>query len=74
MTIAAKQEITRLVKASLNTASVSPNARTPKSQSTNAPKPTSSAKNSMQKDEFLDLWENRNDQLRNLGIRLVPLE
>ena len=32
------------------------------------------AKDSMQKDEFLDLWENRNDQLRNLGIKLVPLE
>ena len=28
----------------------------------------------MSKDEFLDLWENRNDQLRNLGIKLVPLE
>ena len=32
------------------------------------------AKNSMPKDDFLDLWENRNDQLRNLGIKLVPLE
>ena len=32
------------------------------------------AKNSMSKDDFLDLWEDRNDQLRNLGIRLVPLE
>ena len=30
--------------------------------------------NSIPKDDFLDLWENRNDQLRNLGIKLVPLE
>lgn len=32
------------------------------------------AKSSMPRADFLDLWEDRNDQLRNLGIRLVPLE
>ena len=32
------------------------------------------AKGSMPKDDFLDLWENRNDQLRNLGRKLVPVE
>ena len=28
----------------------------------------------MSHDGFLAFWEERNDQLRNLGIRLVPLE
>jgi hypothetical protein len=27
----------------------------------------------MPQDEFLAFWEEKNDQLRNLGIRLVPL-
>jgi hypothetical protein len=26
------------------------------------------------RDAYLSLWEEKNDQLRNLGIRLVPLE
>jgi hypothetical protein len=28
----------------------------------------------MSQDDFIALWEGRNDQLRNLGIKLVPLE
>ena len=32
------------------------------------------ARKTMAEDDFLSLWEERNDQLRNLGIKLVPLE
>ena len=32
------------------------------------------ARETMSRDGFLAFWEERNDQLRNLGIRLVPLE
>ena len=32
------------------------------------------ARETMSKDDFLTFWEERNDQLRNLGIKLVPLE
>ena len=32
------------------------------------------ARKTMSQDDFIALWEERNDQLRNLGIRLVPLE
>ena len=32
------------------------------------------ARNTMAEDEFLSIWEDRNDRLRNLGIKLVPLE
>ena len=32
------------------------------------------ARKTMSHDGFLAFWEERNDQLRNLGIRLVPLE
>ncbi|MBR1921237.1 MAG: hypothetical protein IJ829_04435 [Kiritimatiellae bacterium] len=32
------------------------------------------ARDQMPQDQFLSLWEERNDQLRNLGIKLVPLE
>jgi len=32
------------------------------------------AREKMPKDKFLAFWEERNDRLRNLGIRLVPLE
>lgn len=32
------------------------------------------ARETMSRDDFLAFWEERNDQLRNLGIRLVPLE
>lgn len=32
------------------------------------------ARKTMSQDDFIALWEGRNDQLRNLGIRLVPLE
>ena len=32
------------------------------------------ARKTMSQDEFIALWEGRNDQLRNLGIKLVPLE
>ena len=31
------------------------------------------ARETMPQDEFLAFWEEKNDQLRNLGIRLVPL-
>lgn len=34
----------------------------------------SQARDGLAQDEFLALWEERNDQLRNLGIKLVPLE
>ena len=32
------------------------------------------ARETMDFGEFLSLWEERNDQLRNLGIKLIPLE
>ena len=32
------------------------------------------ARKTMSQDDFIALWEGRNDRLRNLGIRLVPLE
>ena len=32
------------------------------------------ARKTMSQDDFIALWEERNDRLRNLGIRLVPLE
>ena len=32
------------------------------------------ARKTMSQDDFIALWESRNDQLRNLGIKLVPLE
>ena len=32
------------------------------------------ARKTLQPDDFLILWEERNDQLRNLGIKLIPLE
>ena len=32
------------------------------------------ARATIDRDAFLSLWEEKNDQLRNLGIRLVPLE
>ncbi len=32
------------------------------------------ARKTMKEEEFLSFWEKCNDQLRNLGIRLVPLE
>ena len=32
------------------------------------------ARKTMPDEEFLSFWEKSNDQLRNLGIRLVPLE
>ena len=32
------------------------------------------AKKTMDEDAFLEFWESRNAELRNLGIRLVPLE
>ena len=32
------------------------------------------ARDTMSRDDFLSFWEERNDQLRNLGIKLVPLE
>lgn len=32
------------------------------------------ARKTMSQDDFIALWEVRNDQLRNLGIKLVPLE
>ena len=32
------------------------------------------ARKTMAEDDFLSLWEERNDQLRNLGIKLVPLD
>ena len=32
------------------------------------------ARKTMAEDAFLSLWEGRNDRLRNLGIKLVPLE
>ena len=32
------------------------------------------ARKAMSEEEFLSFWEKCNDQLRNLGIRLVPLE
>lgn len=32
------------------------------------------ARKTMSQDDFIALWEGCNDQLRNLGIRLVPLE
>ena len=32
------------------------------------------ARKTMSQDDFIALWEGRNDQLRNLGIKLVPLE
>jgi len=32
------------------------------------------ARETMPQDEFLSRWEEKNDQLRNLGIRLVPLD
>ena len=32
------------------------------------------ARETLSPDEFLSLWEEKNDQLRNLGIRLVPLD
>ena len=32
------------------------------------------ARKTMSQDDFITLWEGRNDQLRNLGIKLVPLE
>jgi len=33
-----------------------------------------SAKKTLPPDEFIAFWEKRNDQLRNLGIKLIPLE
>lgn len=32
------------------------------------------ARETMEQSEFLSFWEDRNDQLRNLGIKLVPLD
>ena len=32
------------------------------------------ARETMSQDRFLSLWEEKNDQLRNLGIRLIPLD
>ena len=32
------------------------------------------AREALGRDEYLALWEEKNDQLRNLGIKLVPLE
>ena len=32
------------------------------------------ARETMPQDKFLPFWEERNDRLRNLGIKLVPLE
>jgi hypothetical protein len=32
------------------------------------------AREMLGRDAYLSLWEEKNDQLRNLGIRLVPLE
>ena len=32
------------------------------------------ARKTMDQGDFLALWEERNDQLRNLGIKLIPLE
>ena len=32
------------------------------------------ARKTMSQDDFIALWEGRNDRLRHLGIRLVPLE
>jgi len=32
------------------------------------------ARKTLSQDDFIALWEERNDRLRNLGIRLVPLE
>ena len=32
------------------------------------------ARKTMTEDAFLSFWEDRNDQLRNLGIKLIPLE
>lgn len=32
------------------------------------------ARETLSKDDFLTFWEERNDQLRNLGIKLLPLE
>ena len=32
------------------------------------------ARKTMDQGDFLALWEARNDQLRNLGIKLIPLE
>ena len=32
------------------------------------------ARETMEQSEFLSFWEERNDQLRNLGIKLVPLD
>ena len=32
------------------------------------------ARETMPQDEFLSFWEERNDRLRNLGIKLIPLE
>ena len=32
------------------------------------------ARKTMSQDDFIALWEERNDRLRNLGIKLVPLE
>ena len=32
------------------------------------------AKDTMTSDKYLDLWEERNNQLRNLGIKLLQLD
>ena len=32
------------------------------------------ARETMSQDEFLSFWEDRNDRLRNLGVKLIPLE
>ena len=32
------------------------------------------AKKTMAEQDLFALWEKRNDQLRNLGIKLIPLE
>ena len=32
------------------------------------------ARDTLSREDHLALWEEKNDQLRNLGIKLVPLE
>ena len=32
------------------------------------------ARDTLTREAYLALWEEKNDQLRNLGIKLVPLE
>ena len=32
------------------------------------------AKDTLSEDEFMDVWERRNEELRNLGIKTVGLE